>query len=196
MGRESRRTFLKQSASALTAVALTRCAPEEVAQARASLDPEMLRAVGRAVLPSELGADGIERAVTAFERWLAEYEPVAEADHDYGGSEIEYTPPDPAPGWAAQLEALDLEAQRRHEKRFLELSPEQQRDLIRRQLERDPPGRLGNAMDARHVAVALMAHYYASPEATDRCYGAQVGPLTCRDLGRAPEEPAPLALGD
>lgn len=196
MAAESRRTFLKQSAAAVSAAALARCAPERAASARVALDPGMLRAVARAVLASELGEDEVERATAEFERWVAEYEPVAELEHGYGTSEIEYAPPDPAPRWAAQLDALDLEARKRHEKGFVELAVEERRALIRRQIQRDPPARLGDPVDADHVAVALMAHFYASPGATDLCYGVAIQRLTCRDLRRAPEMPEPLAPGD
>jgi hypothetical protein len=43
---------------------------------------------------------------------------------------------------------------------------------------------------ARHVAVALMAHYFASADAVDRCYGVRITKLECRsidDVGKRPE---------
>ncbi|MCA9739576.1 MAG: hypothetical protein KC645_18260, partial [Gemmatimonadetes bacterium] len=88
------------------------------AAASTSLDGGLLRAVAVLVLPAELSPVEQEEAVQGFERWAAGYEPVAELNHGYGTSEIRYGPPDPRPGWAAQLRGLDLEAQRRSQTGF------------------------------------------------------------------------------
>jgi hypothetical protein len=71
----------------------------------ASLDPALLRAMAAAVLPSELGSGGTERAVAEFERWLAGYREGAEILHGYGTGEIRRTGPSPALKWSAQLTA-------------------------------------------------------------------------------------------
>jgi hypothetical protein len=42
------------------------------------------------------------------------------------------------------------------------------------------------------VAVALVAHYYASPAATDLCYGASIGREQCRPLAHSRRQPLPL----
>ena len=48
--------------------------------------------------------------------------PVAELDHYYlWTDEIGYGPADPAPLWTSQLEALELEAEKRHGASFAEL---------------------------------------------------------------------------
>ena len=123
-----RRTFLKQSAAALSAATLAGCGPPDegpgAGDARPALEPATLRGVADVVLPSELGDEGREAAVRAFEGWLAELEPVAELNHGYGTAEIAYGPPDPAPAWMAQLAALDLEAQKRHDVAFASLPSE------------------------------------------------------------------------
>jgi hypothetical protein len=76
------------------------------------LDRATLVAVGEVVLPGELGATGRASAVDAFVAWVAGYEPVAERMHGYGYADVRYLPPDPAPGWRAQLEGLELLARR------------------------------------------------------------------------------------
>ena len=103
-----RRTFLKQSTVALSSLAVSRCSPVTGSGGRVQLDRAMLWGVGLSVLPSELGPEGSERVLRDFDRWVQEYEPVAELDHGYISSEIRYGPPDPAPRWQAQLEALEL----------------------------------------------------------------------------------------
>ena len=42
-------------------------------------------------------------------------------------------------------------------------------------------------------AVALLAHFYASPAATDLCYEARIGKDTCRPLAQSSRKPLPLA---
>ncbi len=188
-----RRTFLKQSATALSAVSLSSCAPGQVAEeaaggGRPGLEPTTLRAVAEVALPTELGAEGRERAVSAFEAWLADFEPVAELNHGYGTAEISYAPPDPGAAWRAQLDALELEARKRHEAGFTDLPGDVRRELLVRQLA-DVGERLPSPARARHVAVALMAHFAASPGATDLCYGAAIGKQTCRGIASASEAP-------
>jgi hypothetical protein len=190
MSRVSRRTFLR-TAGALPVLA----APAEAAAAAPAqqpmLDPVVLRAVAGAVLPSGLGEAGIERAAAGFERWVAAYEPVAEANHGYGTDALEYLTAHPGPGWAAQLQALDLEARRRSGRGFAELDHAARLELVRRQLsgERSLP----RIEDARHVALGLLSWWVATPDATDRVYGARIAKETCRPLGEAPDRPQPFA---
>lgn len=195
MANRDRRAFLKSSAAALSGVALGRCAPGEGRGGRRpGLEPGLLRALGGAVLPAgELGAEGVERVVAGFERWLEGFEPVAELNHGYGTAEIEYGLPDPAPRWRAQLEALELEARRRHGRGFADLGPGERRELVRRRVRDDPLSGLPPAAEARHVAAGLLAYFYATPEATDLCYGAEIRPRTCRELRTVHEVPEPLS---
>ncbi len=53
--------------------------------------------------------------------------------------------------------------------------------------------RLGSVGRAPHIAVALLAHFYASPEATDLCYQVKIGKETCRPLASSSRQPLPLA---
>jgi hypothetical protein len=189
---QDRRAFLKHSAAALSAASLGAedaiAATPSVELPRA-LDATLLRAVGDAVLPEAIGPSGREVAVAAFELWLSDFQPVAELTHPYGGWEIPYGPPDPEPGWSAQLEALDLLAQARWGSRFASLPTDRRREILGEQMGAPidgfpAPGR------ARHVAVALMAHYFTSADAVDRCYGVRITKLECRsidDVGERPE---------
>jgi len=187
-----RRTFLKHSAAALSTASLGAegaiAATSPIEPPRA-LDASLLRAVGDAVLPEAIGPNGLEVAVGAFELWLSDFQPVAELTHPYGGWEIPYGPPDPEPGWSAQLEALDILAEARWGSSFASLSADRRRGILGEQMGAPTdgfpaPGR------ARHVAVALMAHYFTSADAVDRCYGVSITKLECRsidDVGRRPE---------
>ncbi|MDH3223306.1 MAG: hypothetical protein OEO23_06290, partial [Gemmatimonadota bacterium] len=136
-----RRTFLKRGLVLTTAAATTAAVPggaapggSESIQPAPVPDPLVLRAVAEVVLPGELGEDGRERAVRAFERWIESYEPAFEMNHGYGTHEIVYGPAHPGPGWQAQLEALDVEARRRTGDGFATLPVDGRRALVERQL--------------------------------------------------------------
>ena len=187
---ESRRTFLKQSAATVAAVSLPSCAPTSEERPDV-LVPATLGAVAEAMLPEELGADGRARAVAAFELWSEGLEPVAEMAHPYLVPETVYTGPDPRPGWAAQLRGLDIESGKRFGAAFAEIGVRERRSLLEAHVRRAGPD-LGRPANAGHVAVALAAHFYASPIATDICYGRAIAKQQCRGLAGAGDEPAPL----
>lgn len=203
-----RRTFLKRSGAALSAAALSACVPGDPSRdgggrseadggpggaAALGLDAARLRALGDAVLPSELGADGREAAVSDFERWVAEYAPGFELNHGYGTSEIRHGPPHPAPAWAAQLDTLDAEARIRHGAGFADVGPEARLELVREQVETAGDTNASSPLRAGHVAVALLAHWLSSPGATDLCYGARISPRTCRGIPGSASQPEALA---
>ena len=193
-----RRSFLRSATAALPVVALPACAPDAAETARQTsartLDPTLLRALAGTALPAELGAEARERDIADFERWLAEFTPVAERDHGYGTGELSYTGPDPAPGWRAQLEALELESRRRFGRGFAEIEADLRKGMVRAVLRRER-GALPNPAEAQHVALGLLAWWFASPQANDLCYRAQIGKETCRPLDRTGDEPAPLGNG-
>ena len=187
---ESRRTFLKQSAATVAAASLAGCAPSP-SEREDALAPVTLRAVGEAVLPDELGADGRERAVTAFELWAEGLEPVAEMAHPYLVPETLYTGPDPRPGWAAQLRALNIESGKRFGASFDGIGVPERRSILAPHARRAGPD-FGRPGATSHVAVALAAHFFGSPLATDICYGRSIARQQCRGLAGAGDEPAPL----
>jgi hypothetical protein len=158
-----------------------------------AFDAPTLAALGEVVLPGELGAAGRARAVDDFVAWIAGYDPVAEEMHGYGYAEIRYLPPDPAPGWRAQLEGLDLLARRSRGRSFAELPAGARRAMVEAALARVPNDRLPAPIAASHVALALLAHWASSPAAWDLAYAARIEPRRCRPLSDAPRRPLPLA---
>ncbi len=201
----SRRDFLARAALAAAGAALPApLAAQHAAQEAAAtpparapgavLDPALLAALGDAVLPESLGAAGRRRAVAGFATWLARYEPVAEAMHGYGDAEVTYTPPDPAPGWQAQLRGVDTLARRSRRMGFAALSVAERRALLEVALRGHGGTRLpANPLEATHVAVALLAHWAASTEATDLAHGARILAGECRGLAGVSRLPLPLA---
>lgn len=194
-----RRTFLRTSGAVISAAAVgASCAPDTPAHRTDAdareMDGALLRTVAGHVLPSELGDPGREAAVRGFEAWAADYEPVPELNHGYGTSEIRYGPADPVPAWAAQLQALDIEATKRTGSGFAALPPEEAGALLRRHIGDEGAG-MPSPLRARHVGVALLAHWLSTPDATDRCYERHIAPETCRGIANAPQEPEPLSTG-
>lgn len=198
-----RRDFLRRSLLGAAGAALPLTAVEaegppagrSAAQpAPALLDPLLLAALGDAVLPESLGAEGRRRAVGAFAGWVAAYVPVAEAMHGYGDAELTYTPADPAPGWRAQLQALDLLARRTTRRGFAQLDVAGRRTVLAVPLREVRDATLpASPLHARHVAVALLAHWAATSDAQDRAYGARIGAGECRSLSDTARRPLPLA---
>jgi hypothetical protein len=195
----NRRTFLAQAGATIAAAGGGAGTPQ-AATPQASprdLHPALLAAIGDAVLPESLGAAGRTRAVRSFGAWIAAYHPVTEEMHGYGNAEITYTPADPAPGWNAQLEGLDLLSRRKHRRGFAALDVPARRALLKpqlAQLSRQRGDRLPvNPLAAPHVAIALLAHWADSSEATDLAYGVRIGKGECRALADSSRKPLPLA---
>ena len=155
------------------------------------LDPTLLRAVGHAVLPEELGDDGRDRAVASFESWLAGFRPEAEGRHPYGGWVIPIGPGDPEPRWTRQLRALD-DAARSDGLGFASRSVGERRRMIEAQLG-GAASDLPSPAEAEHIAVGVMAHYFRSREANDRCFGRAIDKLSCRSIHTAGEPPPPVS---
>jgi len=154
--------------------------------ALSALDPRRLRALAAALLPTELGAAGVERIVSGFERWLAGYREGVELVHGYGTAEIRRTGPSPALRWANQLRAFGPS--------FETLSIAERQASVRSALQGERLGGMPQVDRARHLAVGLVAFFYDSPEATDLCYGSRIGRNACRPLSEASRKPLPLAL--
>jgi hypothetical protein len=157
------------------------------------LDPGLLRALGEAVLPGELGPSGLERAVSAFEHWLSGYREGAELLHGYGSGEIRRTGPSPALRWSSQLRQLEATAQKAHGASLAQLSIAERQALVRSALEGPPSNSLPPVDRAAHLSLGLLAYFYLSPAATDLCYQAQIGDTSCRPLSDSERRPLPLA---
>jgi hypothetical protein len=191
----ARRTFMKTGAALASALALPSCAPETSKEAPAAPSgrPETLSAVAGIVLPAaSLGEEGVRQVVEGLRKWLDELEPVAELDHAYiFTDEILYGPPDPEPLWTAQLEALELESEKRHEASFAAIPREEQEALLRRQLPPSPGSSLPDPARAPHVALGLLAYFFQSSEANDLCYERAIERTTCRGVESGAVEPPP-----
>lgn len=155
-------------------------------------DPATLHALAETVLPSALGAAGITRTVRQFTEWGAGYHEGAEAVHGYGTSRLRTLGPTPLTRWTTQLADLDARAQSAYQKRFAALSPTQREAIVRAALQGQRLDRMPGVANADHVAVALLAHFYDSPAATDLCYQAQIGKQTCRPLAAQARKPLPM----
>ena len=190
-----RRRFLKGSAAVVTGLAIGACAQDTPPNETDTpgLDRAVLEALARIVLPrTALGDAGVRRLSGEFLDWLHAFEPVSERDHPYYSSEINYGPPDPAPLWGAQLDALNIEAQQRFDTGFPQLSEDQQTAILDRQLPKNVPQDLPYAGDAPHVAIGLLAWFYDTAEANDLALRAQVARQSCRGLASGPHKPPPL----
>ena len=190
----SRRSFLGALAAALPAAALVRQA-HALAVDDLAAGPRTLHALAEAVLPGELSRAELADVVSAFQRWIAGYRDNAEMVHGYGTSSLERTRPSPATRWATQLDALDDAARRAHGTTFAAIAREQRQQLVQRELDALKADRIPAIARAPHVALALLAHFYGSAEATDLCYQASIGRQRCRPLAASSRRPLPLARG-
>ena len=196
-GGTARREFLKTTGAVAAAVAVPGAAAAAQEADGRRLDLPLLQAVAEAVLPPEIGADGVREALRDFVRWLDGFEPVAELPHPYLSSDqVRYGPPDPAPMWAAQLAALEL------------LAPKAPRRRLR-------GARIGAAPEShrRRPRAVRAGPGPARPRLRDPCRGGSAGPLlfapcrrrprlrrphraaACRDLASGAEKPPALDAG-
>lgn len=153
----------------------------------------MVRALGDALLPMELGRGGREVASDAFLRWMGGYRERQELLHPYGSPRISYSGPSPVPRWTTQLAALDRAARSQHRAGFASLSVAQRQALVRTALSDVRSDRLPSVGAAPHIALGMLAHFYDSSEATDLCYRAQIGRNKCRPLVHNERKPLPIA---
>jgi hypothetical protein len=160
-----------------------------------TLDAAIVRGVAEAVLPSELGDGGIATVSRAFTRWIGGYRPGVELVHPYGSSELRQTGESPIRRWRSQLGSLDTAAREKHRKAFTALTRDQRRELVTSALGEERLNRLPDPLQANHIAMAVLAWYFATPDAVDLCYNAKIGRNQCRPLVHASREPLPLKNG-
>ena len=171
----SRRRFLASLAGALPVAIIVRRA-HAAAVAHIASDPATLDALAEVVLPSTaLGKTALMKEVESFRKWGAEYREGAEVNHGYGTSRLRTLGPTPMTRWSTQLDELDAAAKAKHQKAFHEIPVDARADLVRSALQGQRLDRMPGIADASHVALALLAHFYASPGANDLCYEAQIG---------------------
>jgi hypothetical protein len=188
----SRRTFLASLAAAAPLAGIVRRA-HAAALERLQEDPATLTALAEVVLPAAaLGKKGITQAATTFREWGAGYHEGAELVHGYGTSRLRSTGPTPLTRWTKQLDDLDAAAQSAHGKPFGAIRLAERTALVRAALQGQRLDRLPGVADASHVALALLAHFYESPDAADLCYESQIGKNQCRPLAASRRKPLPL----
>jgi hypothetical protein len=152
--------------------------------------PENLDALGLAILPSELGDAQIRRVVASFRRWLDGYREGAELNHAYGSARLAFAGPTPATRWMPQLDSLEAASQKAHGRAFSAITIGQRRVIVREALGSESGAGIPGQDRARHIATALLGHFYASPQATDLCYGVSIGRQTCRPLSKSSQKPS------
>jgi len=184
----TRRGFLASLAAAVPLAAIVRRAHASAVE-YVQGDPATLDALALAVLPSQLGRAGMMREAAAFRDWAAKYQESSELVHGYGTSRLRSTGPTPLTRWSAQLDQLDADAQRLRQRRFRDLSATDREQIVRDSLKGERLDRMPAVVDANHVAVALLAHFYDSSGAADLCYEAQIGRQTCRPLAAQTTKP-------
>jgi hypothetical protein len=162
-------------------------------QGQNGLELAFLTQLGEVVLPAELGRDGIARVSRAFALWAAGYRRDAELLHPYGSANIRYTGDSPVGRWRGQADLLRREARRRFGRSFESLPLTRRRELVTAALANERIDRMPDPVGASHVAVALVAWFFGSPEATDLCYQARIGKTQCRPLVNSARQPLPLA---
>lgn len=167
----------------------------ELAGQNGTLDAALVRSVGDAVLPSELGNDGIARVSRAFSQWISGYRAGVEIVHPYGSAELRNTGTSPIDRWRSQLAALDAAARARHQRAFTSLTRDQRRELVMQAVADDRLNRLPDPLQANHVAMGLLAWFFATPEANDLCYRAEIGRNQCRPLVHSSRQPLPVRDG-
>jgi hypothetical protein len=187
----SRRTFLASLASAVPLAVIVRHA-HAASVAHLTSDPATLGALAEAILPSALGRAGINKEVAAFREWGTRYREGAELVHGYGTSRLRTLGPTPLTKWATQLDDLDARAQTAHQRNFRDLSVSDRANIVRAVLQGQRLDRMPSVIDASHVSLALLAHFYESSAANDLCYEAQIGKMTCRPLSASARKPLPM----
>ena len=159
------------------------------------LDQATVTPLAEAVLPSELGT-GFARVSRGFTQWINDYRAGAELVHPYGSTNIRRTGESPVGRWRTQLAQLDRDARAKHQKAFAALTRDQRREVVVSALgTAERTNRMPDPLDAGHVALALVAWYFAQPEAANLCYQARIDRNQCRPLVNAPRQPLPLAGG-
>jgi hypothetical protein len=180
----SRRRFLVWVSSAFPVAIVARRA-DALGASWIREDRDTLRALARAILPSELGTDGVARVTNAFQRWIDGYREQTELVHGYGTSALLYSRPSPRARWASQLEQLGGG--------FASATVERRREIVTALLKDERLDRMPEVGSAPHVALGLLAFYYDRPEAADLCYEARIGREQCRPLAQSPRKPLPIA---
>ena len=150
-----------------------------------------LNEVAPTVLPASLGANGIRGIVDKFVGWTRGYREGVALAHGYGHPRLRKSGPSPVPIYSAQLTALASEAKARGTS-WPALDLETRRSLLDTALTKAGVRSLPPRPIGQHVIADLMAFYFRSSEANDRCYSALINREVCRPIAITTRKPAPM----
>lgn len=145
-------------------------------------------ALAATVLPASLGEPELARIASKFVDWLAAYHPGAEMEPGYGFPKLRYKPASPLPLYLKQLATLEAAG-------FPSLPLPRRRAIIESALRDAAIQSLPQSPDHRHLAADLMAFYFRSSEAYDRCFDASIRRDQCRGFDGFNDPPPPLPKG-
>jgi len=196
----NRRTLLRWIASGAATLPLARVTLRADLSALASANTDelsvghvfVLRDVASTVLPSAIGPKGQDEAVDNFLRWLRDYKAGVPLSHGYGEPRLVHSGPSPAPGYGAQVTALQQAAIDRGG-RFGALPIGERRAILEAAFKSAGIQNMPARPDGKHVVADLMAHYFRSSAANDLCYNARIGRNTYRAIRVTTVRPRPLA---
>jgi len=149
-----------------------------------------LRDVARTVLPTELGATGVDALVDKLVAWTRGYKEGVATAHGYGHPRLQKTGPSPIPMYIAQLAALADEA-RAKGAAWSMLDPEARRAILDAAFTKAGVRGLPPRPTGQHVVADLMALYFRSSEANDDCYKAMINREVCRPIAITTRRPEP-----
>jgi hypothetical protein len=187
----NRRTLLQWMAGAPALLPLHRVGV--FAQPR-DLTPEaiaVLRDIAPTVLPTSLGAARVREISNKFVAWTRGYREGVALAHGYGHPRLQKSGASPAPSYVSQLAGLDAAA-RATGKTWQALDRETQRSLLDAAFTKAGVRGLPPRPAGQHVVADLMAFYFRSSEANDRCYSAMINREVCRPIAITTRKPAPL----
>jgi hypothetical protein len=151
-----------------------------------------LHEIAPTVIPASLGPDAIRAVASRFVVWTRGYREGVPLEHGYGHPRLRRSGPSPAPGYIAQLAALDAQA-RAKGGAWGTLDLETRRALLDAAFTKAGVRGLPGRPSGQHVIADLMAFYFRSSEANDLCYNAEINRQICRPIAITTKRPAPLA---
>ncbi|HEU5452468.1 MAG TPA: hypothetical protein VFU76_10805 [Terriglobales bacterium] len=179
-----RRTFVQWLMGAAVALPMPRWLWARVSALAELSEGEMatLREIAAIVLPQSLGRSRTDEIAGGFVRWIRGYREGAELPSGYGFTRLERAGPNPALGYAKQLQQLDAG------KPFAQLDGAAKRATIEQSLAKiaEVPQR----PNGKSVAADLMSYFFHSSEGHDYLYDAAIRIEDCRGLPSSPKRPA------
>jgi hypothetical protein len=187
-----RRTLFKTAALAVLGNAVPRLARAQ-AQSLSKDNRELVSAIAEVVLPSGLGADGRDKAVEAFVKWLDGYKAGVPMSFGYGGQlKYEVVPPSPLLRYPTQFNRLQ-ELSKAKGSSFSALAPADRKAVVEAALLEAKVTKLPPRPDGQHVASDLISHFYSSSDGNDFLFNASIRVSECRGLGSSAARPVSIS---